>query len=32
MRGFGKRFELPQAYFGVDVIMVVPNVVCIYGA
>jgi hypothetical protein len=26
-----KKLEQPQAYFGVDVVMVVPNVVCIYG-
>ena len=31
MRGFEKKLEQPQAYFGVDVVMVVPNVVCIYG-
>src|ERR1700734_1443117 len=27
-----KMLEQPQACFGVDVITVVPNVVCIYGA
>lgn len=27
-----KKLQQPQAYFGVDVIMVIPNVVCIYGA
>jgi hypothetical protein len=31
MRGFEKKLEQPQAYFGVDVVMVVPNVVYIYG-